>query len=166
MKTGFFDGADEVLTDIQNGKAFLIAKKGDRVNVMQIGWGFLGFMWNQHHMIVAVRPSRYTYELLKDTDEFVVSIPRKGEMIEELKICGFQSGRDIDKIEACGFKMIKGEKVCVPHIDGCRVSYECKVDYRAYLDPEKLDPAINKSSYPQGDHHLMLTGRIVALHKK
>ena len=100
MKTGFFDGADEVLTDIQNGKAFLIAKKGDRVNVMQIGWGFLGFMWNQHHMIVAVRPSRYTYELLKDTDEFVVSIPRKGEMIEELKICGFQSDRKSTRLNS------------------------------------------------------------------
>lgn len=164
MKEDFFMGAEDVLKDIQNGRAFLIAKKGDKVNVMQIGWGFLGFMWNHAHMMVAVRPSRYTYELLKDTDEFVVSIPNKGKMKEELRICGFQSGREVNKIEVCGFKMKDGVKVSVPHIDGCRISYECKVDYSTHIDPEKLDPAINKGSYPQEDYHLMLVGRILAVH--
>lgn len=165
MREHFFVDAEEVLDDIQNGRAFLVAKKDDKVNVMQIGWGFLGFMWNHSHMIVAVRPTRYTYELLKDADEFVVSIPKKGQMKEELRICGTKSGRDIDKINECGFKMVDGSKVSVPHIDGCRISYECKVDYKAQLDPDKLDPSINKGSYPQGDHHLILMGKIVEIRK-
>jgi flavin reductase (DIM6/NTAB) family NADH-FMN oxidoreductase RutF len=165
MREHFFIDAEEVLNDIQNGRAFLVARKDDRVNVMQIGWGFLGFMWNHSHMLVAVRPTRYTYELLKDADEFVVSIPHKGKMKEELRICGTKSGRDIDKINECSFKMIEGSKVSVPHIGGCKISYECKVDYKAQLDPDKLDPSINKGSYPQGDHHLILMGRIVEIHK-
>ncbi len=164
MEERYFEGADAVLNDIQNGRAFLIVKKDDKVNIMQIGWGFIGFMWNHPHLIVAVRPVRYTYQMIKDADEFVVSIPKKGEMKEELKLCGTASGSEVDKAEVCKFEMIDSSLISVPRIGGCRVSYECKITYRDHLDPEGLDAHINRGTYPQEDHHLLLMGRIVEIH--
>jgi flavin reductase (DIM6/NTAB) family NADH-FMN oxidoreductase RutF len=164
MNNNFFDESTSFLKRLQKSKAFLVTKSNDRINLMQIGWGYMGYMWKKQSIIIAVRHSRYSYELLRNSDEFTVCIPREGEFEEQLKICGTKSGRDIDKVEECRLEMAEGEKICVPHIKGCD-SYECKVMYSQSIDSELLVKDIHEMSYRNNDYHVMIYGEIVAFRK-
>lgn len=165
MEDNLFSESNEFLNNVKNGKAFLVTKNEDNVNVMQIGWGYIGFMWGKPSIVIAVRHSRYTYELLQNSDEFVISIPKLGQFDDKLKICGTQSGRDINKIEKCGFEMIEGKEVSVPYIKDCQYHYECKVDYMQSLDPCNLNKNILDKSYKKNDYHVMIYGEIVSSHQ-
>ena len=56
-------------------------------------------------LYISVRPERYSYHMLKETQEFVVNLTT-----EELKFatdwCGVKSGRDVDKWKE--MKLTKG----------------------------------------------------------
>ena len=64
---------------------------------MVIGWGGLGTVWGKPAFTVYVREHRYTKAQLDATGEFTVSIPMEGVIPSIVKICGWQSGYDIDK---------------------------------------------------------------------
>ena len=136
---------------------FLSVKSGGKTNTMTVGWGFVGFMWNRPYFITVVRPQRYTTELLKTADSFTISVPF-GSMLEELKICGSKSGRDIDKSGIV--KFMPSKKVESPIVDGCDVYYECKIKYAEKLDGEAL-PEDVKNTFYKGDFHDVYFGEIV-----
>jgi len=50
---------------------------------------------------VAIRPSRFSHDLIGDSGEFTVNIPRKSQL-DLVKHCGSRSGRDENKIETLG----------------------------------------------------------------
>lgn len=103
-------------------------------NAMTISWGFIGEMWNKPIFIAAVRPSRYTYELIEQTPEFTVNVAYP-QMQKTLDICGAKSGRDLDKFQECNLTPIPSQKVKPPIIDECAICYECKVIHTAQADP-------------------------------
>ena len=87
----------EIASRQLNGKgAFLMV----RDNPMTIGWAQFGILWGIPVATVYVRRSRYTHELLKDSDCFTISVPEEGVMDKELAFCGSRSGRDVHKAEA------------------------------------------------------------------
>ena len=47
------------LEQLTNG-SFLISKNGERTNVMTIGWGSMGYLWNRYVVMVPVRTTRKT----------------------------------------------------------------------------------------------------------
>ncbi len=75
---------------------------------------------------ISLTKSRYSYELIKKSKEFIVNIPTKS-MKDEVQLCGTKSGREIDKWQECKFSRIKGKKVDAYYIDECPVNIECKV---------------------------------------
>lgn len=164
MEANYFDNSNAFLDNLSKSKALLITKRDDKINAMQIGWGYMGYMWKKPSIIISVRHSRYSYELLRKSDEFVVSIPESDEFKEALKICGTKSGKDVDKIEMCGFNMEEGTNVTVPHIKGC-LSYECKVMYKQTIDSELVNEQLHDLSYKNNDYHVMIYGEIIAVHK-
>ncbi len=164
MEVNYFEDSNAFLNNLSKSKALLITKNDDNVNAMQIGWGYMGYMWKKPSLVITVRHSRYSYELLRKTDEFVVSIPESDDFKEAFKICGTKSGRDVNKIEMCGFNLVEGEKVKVPHIKGC-LSYECKITYKQAIDSELVSEQIHDLSYKNNDYHVMIYGEIVAVHK-
>lgn len=164
MNNNFFNDSADFLNRLQKSKAFLVTKSNEHVNLMQIGWGYIGYMWKKPSMIIAVRHSRHSYEVLKNSDEFTVCIPKEGEFEEQLKICGTKSGRNYDKVKECSLEMAEGEKISVPHIKGCD-SYECRIMYRQSIDSELLDKDIHEMSYRNNDYHVMIYGEIVAFRK-
>ncbi len=95
---------------------------------------------------IAIRNSRYSHNLIKQSNEFVVNIPT-AEMLEQVKICGTKSGADIDKWAVCEFTKKKSKEVNAPGIDECPVNIECKVETIIEL----------------GTHDMFL-GKVVALH--
>ena len=85
--------------------ALVTAKDGDKHNSMVIGWGSLGVVWRKNVVIVFIREDRYTYEFIEKASEFTVSFYEERYM-EELKVYGSKSGRDLNKDEVTGFHPI------------------------------------------------------------
>lgn len=160
QKIKFNEHSKEALEQIIRG-AFLTVKEGDKVNTMTIGWGNMGIIWNKPIFMVAVRYSRYTYNLLENSKEFTVSIPINKDLKKELAYCGRYSGRDVDKFKECNLTMIEGQKVSGPIIGECDLHYECKVVYQQAMEPATISQDIKERYYTNNDYHVLYFGEIV-----
>jgi flavin reductase (DIM6/NTAB) family NADH-FMN oxidoreductase RutF len=88
---------------------------------------FIGVVNSDPPMVgIAVRPSRYSHPIIKESMEFVVNIPSE-KMLKVSDFCGIASGRNVNKFEATGLTPIPSEKVKVPSITECPLSLECVV---------------------------------------
>ena len=76
---------------------------------------------------ISVRPERYSHQILQDSKEFVINFPTLS-LIDQVKICGTKSGRDIDKWKVCNFTKTESKEVNTPAIAECPVNIECKVE--------------------------------------
>lgn len=75
---------------------------------------------------VSVRPSRFSYDLIKNSGEFVVNLPSP-PLTKAVDFCGVRSGKDIDKFALMGLNASPGQFVSAPLIEECPVNLECKV---------------------------------------
>lgn len=82
---------------------------------------------------ISVRRSRYSYELINKTGEFVVNLVDRSQL-ETLDGCGVVSGRDTDKFQKFGLTKQECEKVKAPAIAECPVSLECRVRQTVELE--------------------------------
>ena len=82
-------------------RLLLSACEGERRNAMTIGWGAFGVMWGEPIAFFAVRPSRYTFGLLKKGRAVTLSAlpPEYGKAVT---FCGTHTGREGDKLVAAG----------------------------------------------------------------
>ena len=159
--------ANEVLPALEKG-AFLSVSAGDVDNTMTIAWGALSFMWRKPVVIVMVRYSRYTYELLEKVDTFTVSIPFEKDTFfkEALKSCGTLSGKDTDKWQQAGLEKLPAHKVKAPLVGGCDLHYECKIIGKTELKPGMLDKDLEEQFYGKGDYHVLYYGEILGTYAK
>ena len=77
-------------------------------------------------VMVGIVPTRYSYHMIKETKCFVVNIPSKAQQ-KMFDYLGSESGRDGDKLKACGAKTADGDKVNAPLLLDCPVNIECSV---------------------------------------
>ncbi len=153
--------AGEFLQQLPRG-AFLTVRAEERINTMTIGWGALGYFWNLPVLMVAVRYSRYTYDLLKEARDFSVSIPLNSDFKKSLAGTGSKSGRDMDKFKVFSLKADKGRSIESPVIGSCGLIYECRLIFKQKMDPELLAPELRQKFYAQEDYHVMYYGEIVS----
>jgi len=147
------------MRELSSTGAFLTVKGEGKVNTMTISWGFVGFMWNRPVFITVVRPQRYTKEIFdNNADSFTISVPFDGKLKEALKVCGTESGRDIDKSKIVEFTPAK--LVSSPTVAGCDLYYECKLHTSQPLDGALL-PADIVSKFYEDDFHYLYWGEIV-----
>ncbi|MHB0996158.1 MAG: flavin reductase family protein [Elusimicrobiales bacterium] len=154
---------NELCGAMEGAGAFLVVEdaKG-RVNTMTIGWAQLGVIWGEPIMSVLVRPSRHTYSLLETAAHFCVCVPRPGELKKELAFCGSKSGREYDKIRACGLKLKDGAGKGLKYIDGCALVYQCALYGRAALPRGGLAPEALKKYYgPAETPHTLYFGKVI-----
>lgn len=156
------DYAEELITQLTKGGVFLTVKDQEKANIMTIGWGTFGWIWNKPILMVMVRYSRHTYGLLENAGEFTVSVPLKQNRTKELLICGQQSGREIDKFQTCGFTPEKGQAVTTPVIKECPLHFECRVVYQQAMEPGQLSKEFRAKWYKTPDYHVLYYGEIVA----
>lgn len=160
MDVKYNDVAGKYLQGLSSKGAFLTVG-GETQNVMTIGWGSVGFYWSNPVLIVPVRVTRYTHDLLIQQKQFAVSLPKTGEMEEQLMYCGRQSGRDGDKFSACGLVKKNARSVNAPIIDGCEVHFECQVVYNHTMGiQEQMEKEVARN-YAAGDFHTMFYGKII-----
>ena len=153
-------------------QGILLNTDGDKHNAMVIGWGGLGTCWSVPVFTIYVRENRYTKSQLDKTGTFTVSIPLDKADPEITKICGWQSGHNIDKVKEAGLTLEAPEANGVSGVKEYPLTLECKVLYSQRQDPTRLPEAIFKKSYPQDvdgsypmanrDPHTAYIGEIVA----
>ena len=152
-------------------KGILLNTNGDKFNAMVIGWGHLGTLWSRPTFHVYVRQSRYTKAQLDKTGEFTVSVPLDQPDADINRICGWQSGRDIDKAAAAGLELESAEVIHTPGIRQYPLTIECRILYAQDQELPKIPEDIRNRMYPQDvdgaypmanrDCHTMYVGEIV-----
>ena len=75
---------------------------------------------------ISVRPERYSYDIIKETGEFVINLTTE-KLTYATDFCGVRSGRDIDKFKAAHLTPIPGVHVSAPLIEESPVNIECRV---------------------------------------
>ena len=132
------DYAEQIIKSIPKG-VLVTAKVGEKVNPMTIAWGTYGTEWSREMFVVYVRVGRYTRELLDANPEFTINIPL-GEVDKEIiKVCGSESGRDIDKVAKLGLTLEESEVISVPGIKELPLTLECRVVCRQKQEVELID---------------------------
>ncbi|MHA1910346.1 MAG: flavin reductase family protein [Candidatus Kariarchaeaceae archaeon] len=96
-----------------------------KANAMTAAW-IANICHQPPSVAVAIRPSRYTYELIEQTGCFAVNVPGV-DNVRETDYFGIKSGRDEDKFKKTGLTTIVGKKVDVPLINEFPINLECKV---------------------------------------
>ncbi len=129
-------------------------------NAMTIGWVTAGVIWGLPIMTVLVRPSRFTYGLLNEADEFSVNVMGT-DMLNAVDFCGRTSGRDRNKFSECNMLPLPCDRVSVPIIAESVVAYECRVLYANHLPDNVLEKRITDRYYPTGDFHKVYYGEIL-----
>ena len=163
-KINAFDFAAQLNKALPQG--ILLNTFGDKFNSMVIGWGYLGTIWGLQTYTVFVRQSRYTKEQLDKTGEFTISAPVSGKLSKEVfRICGSQSGRDVDKEKAAKLTLVKSENIRTPGIKEVPLTLECKVLYQQDQVLENIPEEIRKQYYSHGtdssDFHTAYIAQIV-----
>ena len=111
-----------------------------RPNIITIAWA--GTINSEPPMVsISVRKSRHSYELIKQTGEFVINMVNK-QLCKPCDLCGVKSGADIDKFATCGLNAVKAEGLEYAYaIKEAPVSISCKVESVTELGSHDMFPA-------------------------
>ena len=97
----------------------------DKSNIITVAWtGILNT--NPSIVYISVRPTRYSYNLIKEQGEFVINLTNK-ELAKATDWCGVKTGAKVDKFKEMNLHKEKAKFVKCPMIKESPVSVECKV---------------------------------------
>ena len=97
----------------------------EKSNIITVAWtGIINT--NPPMVYISLRPSRYSYELIKKQGEFVINLTNK-ELAKATDWCGVRSGSKFDKFKEMRLHKEKANFVKCPMIKESPVSVECKV---------------------------------------
>lgn len=97
----------------------------EKANIMTVAWtGIINT--NPPIVYISVRPERYSYQLIKETGEFVINLTTE-ELAFATDWCGVRSGAKFDKFKEMKLTKEKANFVKCPMIGESPVSVECKV---------------------------------------
>lgn len=100
--------------------------KAGNTNIITIAWTGT-ICTNPAMLYISVRPERYSYDMIRESGEFVVNITTEA-LAKVTDYCGVRSGRDVDKWKETGLTPGKANELSyAPIIDECPVNIECKV---------------------------------------
>lgn len=145
------------------GKDWMLitAQSGSQVNTMTASWGGLGVMWGKDAAFIVVRDSRYTRELIDQSDCFSLSFLGK-DYHSALKYLGAVSGRDEEKIKNARLNVNYHKNV--PFIDEADMVMICKKMCKQPLTPDHFTlDTIDSAWYKDKDYHNLYIGEIIEL---
>ena len=113
-------------------------REGEKANIVTVAWA--GTVCSDPVMVsISLRPERHSYEIIKETGEFVINLVTK-ELAYATDYCGVKSGRDVDKFREMGLSELASRHIAAPGIAESPLNMECKV----------------KEIIPLGSHHMFL----------
>ena len=108
-----------------------VTDKEGKSNIITVAWA--GTVCTNPPMVsISVRPSRYSYQILEETGEFVINLTNE-PLVKACDYCGVVSGRDVDKFAKTGLTPIPMEHVHAMGIDESPVNMECKITEKREL---------------------------------
>jgi len=126
--------------------AIAIAKDAEgKFNPITLGW----VMYTSHQppmMAISVGLPRYSLEAIRQAKQFVISYP-SSTMADDALYHGMHSGRDEDKLTACGTKTQPATKIDGVLLADAVANFECELE----------------SELISGDHAIFV-GRVIASH--
>ena len=101
-------------------------REGEKPNIITVAW--VGTVCSDPAMVsISVRPNRYSYDIIRETGEFVINLTTK-ELVRATDYCGVRSGRDVDKFAEMHLTPGKAERLqYAPTIEESPVNIECRV---------------------------------------
>ena len=102
-----------------------VADEDHRPNIITVAWA--GTICTNPPMVsISVRPSRYSYDIIEKTGEFVINLTTE-KLARACDYCGVVSGRDVDKFAKTGLTPMPVEHVSAPAIAESPVNIACRV---------------------------------------
>ena len=102
-----------------------VADREGRPNIITVAWA--GTVCTNPPMVsISVRPSRYSYDIIRETGEFVINLTTE-KLTRACDYCGVVSGRDVDKFAKTGLTPMAVEGVRAPAIAESPVNIACRV---------------------------------------
>lgn len=97
----------------------------EKSNIITVAWtGILNT--NPAKVYISVRPTRYSYNLIKENREFVINLTNK-QLAKATDWCGVKTGAEVDKFKEMKLHKEKANFVKCPMIKESPVSVECRV---------------------------------------
>ena len=94
-------------------------------NIITVAWtGILNTVPPKTY--VSIRPSRHSYEIIKQTGELVINLTTC-DLVKVCDYCGIYTGKKVDKFEKCSLTKEKASIVSCPMIKESPVNIECRV---------------------------------------
>ncbi len=95
-------------------------------NVMPVAWS-MPLSHDPPLVGIAVHPSRHTYDMLRNSEEFALNLPTR-RLMNHVQYLGVVSGRDVQKIETAKLPTFKAQHVDAPLLEGCLAYIECSLE--------------------------------------
>lgn len=95
-------------------------------------WNLITIAWtgtvntNPPMLYISIRPERHSYDIIKETGEFVVNLTNE-DLAYATDWCGVKSGRDFEKFKEMKLTPIPASKVKCPMIEEAPINIECRV---------------------------------------
>lgn len=138
-------------------------------NIVTVGWTGT-ICTNPAMTYISLRPSRYSYDLIKDSGYFVINLTTEA-LLKATDFCGVRSGRDYDKFKEMGLTVERDEETGCPMILESPVSVVCETVEIKELGSHHMFIALVKSVYiderymdEKGKFQLNETGLIAYSH--
>lgn len=97
----------------------------EEANITTIAW--TGVLNSDPPLVyVSIRPSRHSYEIIKQTKEFVINLPDE-KLVWHTDFCGTKSGKDTDKFKEANLTKQVCKIIKAPAIKECPINLECKL---------------------------------------
>ncbi len=105
--------------------ALVTCAHNGRENVFTVAW--TGIV-NTHppKTYIAVRPSRFSYGLIKESGEFAINLTTK-DLVRATDWCGVHTGAKVDKFERCRLTREAASEISCPILGESPLSLECSV---------------------------------------
>lgn len=103
-----------------------VGTESGETNIITIAWTGT-ICTNPAMLYISVRPERHSYQMIKESGEFVVNLTTEA-LAYATDYCGVRSGKDVDKWKETGLTRGKANSLSyAPIIEECPVNIECKV---------------------------------------
>lgn len=100
-------------------------RKDEKPNIITVAW--CGTTSSSPAMVsISVRKERYSYDIIKETGEFVINLVTK-DLTFATDYCGVRSGRDVDKFKEMNLTPLPSQYIKAVGIAESPVNIECKV---------------------------------------
>ncbi len=99
---------------------------GKKTNALAVAW--TGVVCSHPPTVsVSIRPDRFSYGIIRESGAFVINLVDQAHA-KALDFCGVKSGKELDKLSACGLTPVSLEKLPeASALDGFPVSLGCRV---------------------------------------